>query len=120
MTNPKLGKIIDFLEDFYYSSSLAPALICAGFYGTIAANGFYRGFNNMPIVPETLSQVTKGDIAAVTVAAGFEIAGIIDGLTSDRYSDGARAAAGMVGLPIIGALTHGIGYAIGKGVQHIN
>jgi hypothetical protein len=115
-----LNDLVESAKDFYYTSPLMPVLICAGFYGTIAANGFYRGFNNMPIVPENLSQVTKGDITAVAVAGTFEIAGIIDGLTTDRYSDGARCAAGMVGLPIIGALTHALGYAIGKGVQHIN
>ena len=119
MINRILDDLVENAKDFYYGPAM-PGLICAGFYGTIAANGFYRGFHNMPIMPEHLNQVTKGDITAIAVAGAGEIAMTIDGLTTHSYFDGARCAAGMVGLPIIGAFTHGIGYALGKVVQHIS
>lgn len=119
MTNQKLENVIESVKDFYYGP-LMPAVLCAGFYGTFAVNGFYRGFNNMPIAPENFSQVSGGDITAAVVGGASELAAIVDGLTSKRYSDGARSAAGIIGLPIMAVLTHAVGYALGKGIQSIN
>ena len=116
MKNQKLQNIVESAKDLYYGP-LMPAIFCAGFYGTFAVNGFYRGFHNMPITPEHLDQVTGGDITAAVVGGASELVAIVDGLSSKRYSDGARSAAGIIGLPIIGALTHAIGYAIGKVLQ---
>lgn len=119
MKNKILENVIESAKDFYYGS-LMPAVLCVGFYGTFAANGFYRGFNNLPIAPEHINQFTGGDITSAVVGGAFELAAVVDGLTTKRYSDGARSAAGIIGLPFMAALIHASGYAAGRAVQKIN
>lgn len=119
-TMKKLEHVVESVKDFYHNSSITPALVCVGFYGAFVANGFYRGFNNMPIAPETLNQFTAGDVTAAVTGGALELAAIVDGLKTDRYFDGARSAAGIVGLPILAVLTHAVGYALGRGVQQIS
>ena len=119
MINEKLESAIEGVQDFWYNSNIAPVLVCLGFYGTFAANGFYRGFNNMPVAPEHLNQVLVGEKAAVGIAGILEASLLVDGLKSERYSDGFRTVACLIGMPILGALTHAAGYAVGSALNKL-
>ena len=121
MKNKKLENAIEKAKDFYYfcyNSDMAPIVVSIGFYGMFAANGFYRGFNNMPAAPEHLSQLTFGDKFAVGTVGVLETSLIVDGLRSDRYSDGFRTVACFVGMPILAGLTHILGYTAGKALSN--